>query len=81
MRSRLRVWTVLIWPNQDRQFLIEGVVAGMLMFLGAGGLYFLHSATADPHNPSRANTFQLMGGVMVILAFIILQSMYSQKVS
>ncbi|MHA2169674.1 MAG: hypothetical protein ACXAB7_07240 [Candidatus Kariarchaeaceae archaeon] len=70
---------VLIWPDQDRQFLIEGIVAGILMFLGAGGLYMLSQATADPHNPSRASTFQTIGVVMILISFLILQSMFKTK--
>jgi len=70
---------ILIWPDQDRQFMIEGFVAGIIMFLGAGGLFMISQATADPHNPSRATTFQTIGGVLVVLAFIILQSMYKTK--
>lgn len=70
---------VLIWPDQDRQFLIEGIVAGIIMFLGAAGLYMLNQATADPHNPNRATTYQTIGAVLIVIAFIILQSMYKTK--
>ncbi|MHA2097565.1 MAG: hypothetical protein ACW99A_02675 [Candidatus Kariarchaeaceae archaeon] len=70
---------ILIWPDQDRQFLIEGVVAAMVMFMGAGGLYLLNQATSDPHNPSRATYMQAMGIGMIIVAFITLQSMFNQK--
>ncbi len=70
---------VLIWPDQDRQFMIEGIVAGLVMFLGAAGLYMLSQATTDPHNPNRATTYQTIGAVMIALAFIILQSMYKTK--
>lgn len=70
---------VLIWPDQDRQFLIEGVVAALVMFLGAGGLYLMFQGTTDPHNPSRATYFQAMGFVLLIVAFITIQSMFNTK--
>lgn len=72
---------VLIFTDQDRQFAIEGYVAGIVMFLGAAGLYFLSQATADPHNPDRATSYQTIGVVMIIVAFLILQSMYNCKVT
>ena len=72
---------IIIMPNQDRQFLIEGIVAGIMMFVGAVGLYLLAQATSDPHNPGRAVSYQSMGVVLLFLAFIILQSMYSCKLS
>jgi hypothetical protein len=72
---------VLIFTDQDRQFAIEGYVAGIVMFMGALGLYFLSQATADPHNPNRATSYQTIGVVMIIIAFLILQSMYNCKVT
>ncbi len=70
---------VLLWPDQDRQFLIEGIVAALVMFLGAGGLYLISQATTDPHNPSRATYFQALGFIVIIVAFITLQSMFNTK--
>lgn len=70
---------VLVWPDQDRQFLIEGIVAGIIMFMGAAGLFLISQATTDPHNPGRASAFQTMGAMLLILAFILLQSMYNIK--
>lgn len=71
---------VLLYEGQDRQFLIEGLVAGILMFVGAIGLYILHQATSDPHNPGRAGTYQLVGIILLFLAFLILQNMYCAKI-
>ena len=67
---------LLIFQDQDRQFLIEGIVAGVMMFVGAAGLYFISQATTDPHNTSRATSYQTIGVILIFLAFIILQSMY-----
>ena len=51
---------ILIYPDRDRQFLIEGIVAAIIMFLGAGGLYMINQATTDPHNPQRASSYQAL---------------------
>ena len=70
---------VLLLTSQDRQFLIEGIVAGVVMFIGAIGLYFMSQATTDPHNPDRATTYQIIGVFLISMAFLILQSMYNCK--
>lgn len=70
----------LIWQSQDRQFLLEGIVAGLLMFLGFGGLYLIAQATSDPHDTERANRNQLAGTIFIIIAFYILQNMYQCKI-
>ena len=72
---------VLIFADQDRQFLIEGLVAGIIMFLGAAGLYFIYEATTDPHNPDRATSYQLLGVLLLFVSFFILQTMYNCKLT
>lgn len=72
---------ILIYPDVNRQFLIEGVVAALVMFMGALGLYLLNQATSDPHNPTRASYYQILGVVLLTVAFIIIQSMYAKKKS
>jgi len=70
---------VLIMRDQSRQFLIEGIVAGIVMFMGAAGLYLIDQATADIHNPNRATAYQIFGVVLLGLSYILLQTMYKCK--
>ncbi len=72
---------ILLLTDQDRQFLIEGVVAGVVMFLGAGGLYMIAEAATDPHNPDRATTYQGIGVILLLFAFLVLQSMFNCKLT
>ncbi len=72
---------LLIFPSQDRQFLIEGIVAGLIMMLGAGGLYLMSQATKDPHDTSRASTYQSIGVILIVIAFFVLQNMYKCKIN
>ena len=72
---------VLLYSDQDRQFLLEGIVAGVIMFLGATGLYLLSQATTDPHNPNRATTYQTLGVILLVLSFLILQTMFNCKLN
>ena len=71
----------LFYPGQDRQFLIEGIVAGVIMFVGAAGLYLLNQATTDPHNVNRAATYQIIGGLLVMLSYFVLANMFRCKIN
>ncbi|MCY3411428.1 MAG: hypothetical protein INQ03_07325 [Candidatus Heimdallarchaeota archaeon] len=71
---------ILIYPSQDRQFLIEGLVAGLVMMMGALGLYLINSATNDPHDTSRAVSYQTFGVILIVIAFFILNNMYNCKI-
>lgn len=71
---------LLIYPSQDRQFLLEGIVAGLVMMMGAAGLYMISAATSDPHDTSRASTYQTIGVLVILIAFFILQNMYKKKI-
>jgi hypothetical protein len=70
---------VLIARGIDTQFIIEGVVAGILMFAGAFGLYLLKEASADPYNINRANSYLVGGVIVVMLSFLLLTSIMNTK--
>ncbi len=71
---------LLIFPGgTDRQFLLEGIVAGLLMFVGFGGLFLLDNAAKDPHDTQRAWKLMTVATVIVILAFLTLQRMLDVK--
>ena len=71
---------LLFYPGGiDRQFLLEGIVAALLMFVGFIGLYLMDSATHDPHDPNRAYKYMTVGSVLIVLAMIVLQRMIDLK--
>ncbi|MCY3412065.1 MAG: hypothetical protein INQ03_10580 [Candidatus Heimdallarchaeota archaeon] len=70
---------ILIYPDEDKQFLIEGIVAGTVMMMGAIGLYLIKSATNDPHDTAKAISYQVIGTILTIIALFILQNMYQCK--
>lgn len=67
------------YSNLDHQYLVEGIVAGLMVFMGSFGLYILNQATRDPHDIRKAENYQMFGLILIILAFLILSSMMSDK--
>lgn len=71
---------VLVYTNAlERQFLIEGIVAGLLMFLGALGLFLLKEAPSNPHDTDRANMLVALGMASIFIAWLALENMIQQK--
>ena len=61
------------------QYILEGVVAGASMFLGAIGLYTMHYATYFSSDVRRASTTLIAGIVMLAVGFVILFAMFTSK--
>ena len=72
---------VLVYTGAlERQFLIEGIVAGILMFIGALGLYLLKEAPSNPHDTDRANMYFALGFASIIIAWLALENLIGQKI-
>jgi NADH:ubiquinone oxidoreductase subunit 5 (subunit L)/multisubunit Na+/H+ antiporter MnhA subunit len=70
---------VLIDERLDSQFIIEGIVAGMLMFVGFIGFVIIFYSTRYFYEPSYARTLLLMGVIAVIAAYFVLLYMMIPK--
>lgn len=69
----------LIAKGVDRQFLLEGVVAGLLMFLGAFGLYLTKEAAKDYNDTTRFYYRAIPGWIIVFVAFFSISAMMGAK--
>ncbi len=69
----------LIANGIDRQFLLEGVVAGLLMFLGAFGFFLMKDASKDYNDKSRFYYKALPGWILAIGAFFAITAMMGVK--
>jgi hypothetical protein len=58
---------VVIASALDYQFLIEGLAAGFLMFIGAGGFFLIHYSTQYAYSP-RNSTILLILGIGIVTA-------------
>ncbi len=70
---------IFLYPDLYESFIIEGIVASMLMFFCSIGFIFLYQASKHVYNKSLAIRILAIGIVMVIITFIILQYMIGVK--
>lgn len=70
---------IFLYPDLYESFIIEGIVASMLMFFCSIGFVFLYQASKHVYNKSLALRILAIGILMVIITFIILQYMIGVK--
>jgi hypothetical protein len=70
-----------IWMNElNEQTIVEGVAAGILMFIGAGGFYLVHYSTHFAYSPSQATKILLIGLALILLSLAALARLFYVKV-
>jgi hypothetical protein len=70
---------IWIYPDIQDAFIIEAVVASILIFLCAAGFFTIFQATKYTYDKSFAWKLLLIGTVLVIISFTALQYMIDQK--
>ncbi|WEU41037.1 MAG: hypothetical protein OdinLCB4_003845 [Candidatus Odinarchaeum yellowstonii] len=65
----------------DEQFILEGLAASMLMFLGFIGFMSIYESSKNIYNPSYAYTLIIVGLALIIIAFAGLQALSIIKLS
>ncbi|MHA1154638.1 MAG: hypothetical protein ACTSQK_00895 [Candidatus Heimdallarchaeota archaeon] len=71
---------IVIYPSQlDSQFLVEGMDAGLLMFIGAGGFFMLYYSTQYAYSTKNATILLVVGIGVVALAWVAIMYMLLTK--
>lgn len=70
---------IFLYPDIYESFIIEGIVASMLMFFCSIGFIFLYQASKHVYNKSLALRILAIGIVMVFITFVLLQYMIGVK--
>ncbi|MFX1320304.1 MAG: hypothetical protein ACFFAQ_01550 [Promethearchaeota archaeon] len=70
---------MFLYPDLYESFIIEGIVASMLIFFCSIGFIFLYQASKHFYNKSLALRMLAIGILMIIITFIILQYMIGVK--
>jgi hypothetical protein len=70
---------VLIYPGLDYQFILEGVVASLLIFVGFVGVILTYQSTRHVYRPSYSKLLLVSGMAMIWISYAILIAMLAQK--
>jgi hypothetical protein len=72
---------ILISPGFDNQFLIEGVVASLFIFIGFMGFIVMYQSTRHVYRPNYARLLLVSGMALVLVSYLMLTVMMNGKVS
>lgn len=70
---------VLIYPGLDSQFLIEGVVASIFIFIGFMGFIVMYQSTRHVYRPNYAGLLLVSGIALVLASYILTTVMLNAK--
>lgn len=70
-----------IYPGIHRQLLIEGIVGGLLFFIGFIGFYLMYQSTRHVYRPRYAQMMLISGIILIIVSFFTCQWLIEQKIS
>lgn len=71
---------LVIYPSQlDSQFLVEGMAAGLLMFIGGGGFFLVYYSTQYAYSPRNATILLVVGIGIVAIAWVAIMYMLLTK--
>ena len=70
---------IFIYPGIQNAFIIESIVASILIFICSMGFLFLYQASKFIYNRKMALRLLIMGLILIMVSFIALQYMLSQK--
>ncbi len=70
---------IFLYPSVQDSFIIEGIVASILIFVASMGFLLLYQASKYSYNRQMALRIIVIGAIMIIIAFVGLQYMISIK--
>lgn len=70
---------LLLYPSIHRQLLVEGIVGGLLYFVGFLGFYFMYQSTRHIYRPRYSQMILASGLVLILISFFGCQWLIGQK--
>jgi hypothetical protein len=70
---------VWLYPSINDAFVIESIVAGIVIFIGAIGFIILYQSTKHMYNTAYAQKLIATGVVMAVFSFALLQYISNKK--
>ncbi|MFX0133650.1 MAG: hypothetical protein ACFFDN_08400 [Candidatus Hodarchaeota archaeon] len=74
-----RIIPVFFWADLHEQFAIEGVVAAIVILIGACGVLFIYQSTRLFYRPKSAYSYLAVGIALIILSFVLIEYFITQK--
>jgi hypothetical protein len=71
---------ILVDPRLSEQFISDSIVATILYSLGVIGLLVIYQSTKYAYKPRQAYMMFIVGAVLLLLAYIFLESAIQQKI-
>ncbi len=70
---------IFLYPSIHDSFIVEGIVASILIFVSSTGFIFLYQASKHSFNRQMALRILVIGLVMILVTFVALQYMIAVK--
>lgn len=70
---------IFIYPSLSESFIVEGIVASILIFVSSTGFLLLYQASKYSYNRNLALRIIIIGAFMILVAFVMLQYMINVK--
>lgn len=74
-----RIIPVFFWADLHEQFAIEGVVASIVVLIGACGVLFIYQSTRHFYRPKSAYSYLAVGIALILLSFVLIEYFIAQK--
>lgn len=71
---------IVVIKELNHQFLVEGMAAGFLMFIGAGGFFLIHYSTQYAYSQRNATILLIMGIGVVVICWVAVVFILRQKI-
>jgi len=72
---------IFLYPQFDRMFLLEGIVAGLLFIVGGIGFILIYQSTKYAYDPKFANILLYSGIALVLVAYFGVNFMLESKLN
>ena len=72
---------IFLYPQFDRMFLLEGLVAGILFIVGGIGFILIYQSTKYAYDPKYANILLYAGIALVLVSFFSVNFMLESKLN
>jgi len=70
---------IFLYPSVNDQFIIEGIIASIVIFLSSIGYLFLYQASKYVYDRNTAIKILAIGFILILMSFVILQLMLGTK--